>query len=127
MLKRYFLGLLAMIGLAAKSQGPDFSAVDSLAKAEELFREGKLEKLYLFPLDMGGDERPQNVVYVPVGIGQFKAQLDGTVRKMVENGSVSQYSASPEYKGKSFVPSRIVIRAWHPGKSGSFNPTIEVW
>jgi hypothetical protein len=127
MLKRYFLGILATVGFAAKAQSPDFSDVDSRAKAEQLFRDGKLEKLYLFPLDLGGDERPQNIVYVPLGIGQFKAQLDGTVRKMVESGSVSQYSASPEYKGKSFVPSRIVIRAWHPDKAGSFNPTIEVW
>ena len=127
MFKRFLAALLAIIGVQAKATGPDFSEVDSLVKAQQLYRDGKLEKLYLFPLDLGGEDIPQNVVYVPVGVGQFKAQLDGTVRKMVEVGSVSKYSATPEYKGKSFVPSKIVIRAWHPEKSGSFNPTIEVW
>jgi hypothetical protein len=127
MLKRLLAALLTVLGIHAKAAGPDFSEVDSLAKAQQLYRDGKLEKLYLFPLDLGGEDISQNIVYVPVGIGQFKAQLDGTVRKMVEAGSVSKYSATPEYKGKSFIPSKIVIRAWHPEKPGSFNPTIEVW
>lgn len=127
MLKRILVTLLALVGVHASAAGPDFSEVDSLAKAQQLYRDGKLEKLYLFPLDLGGEDIPPNIVYVPVGIGQFKALLDGTVRKMLEAGSVSKYSATPEYKGKSFVPSKITIRAWHPDKSGSFNPTIEVW
>ena len=126
-MKRLLVAFLALLGVHAKAAGPDFSDVDSLAKAEQFYRDGRLERLYLFPLDLGGDDIAQNTVYVPVGIGQFKAQLDGTVKKMVETGSVSKYSATPEYKGKSFVPSKIIIRAWHPDKSGSFNPTIEVW
>jgi hypothetical protein len=31
--------------------GPDFPEIDSQAKAEELFRRGDLEKLYLMPLE----------------------------------------------------------------------------
>lgn len=127
MLKRILVALLSLAGMHARALGPDFSEVDSLAKAQQFYQEGKLEKLYLFPLDLGGEDIPPNIVYVPVGIGQLKAQFDGTVRKMLEAGSVSRYSASPEYKGKSFVPSKITIRAWHPDKSGSFNPSIEVW
>jgi hypothetical protein len=38
--------------------GPDFSAIDSQAKAEELFRRGDLEKLFLMPLEFGGQDIP---------------------------------------------------------------------
>lgn len=128
MLKRCFLALtVMMVALGAKAAEPDFSDVDSLAKARLLAEEGKLEKLYLMPLDLGGQDVPMNVVYVPVGIAQAKARLDGTVRKMREDGLVSKYAATPEYKGKSFVPARITIKAWHPDKPASFNPTLHVW
>ncbi len=42
-----------MFGSKKKSpqpNGPDFSNIDSQAKAEELFRRGDLEKLFLMPL-----------------------------------------------------------------------------
>lgn len=126
-LKHGLLGLLLTLGLGANAAAPDFSDLDSLDKVERLYREGKLERLYLFPLDLGGQDIPQNIVYVPVGFAQIKSQLDGTVKKMLQDGSVSRYSASPEYKGRSFVPSKIIIKAWHPEKTGSFSPTIEVW
>ena len=37
-----------------KPNGPDFSAIDSRAKAVELFERGDLEKLFLMPLEFGG-------------------------------------------------------------------------
>lgn len=128
MLKRCFLAaMVTASAFGANAAEPDFSDVDSLAKARQLAEEGKLEKLHLMPLDLGGQDVPMNVVYVPVGIAQAKARLDGTVRKMLEDGSVSKYAATPEYKGKSFVPARISIKAWHPDKPASFNPTLNVW
>jgi len=59
--------------------GPDFSHVDSLAKARELLSQGKLEKLHLMPLEFGGEDIPQNVVYVPVGMADVKAGIDRDV------------------------------------------------
>jgi hypothetical protein len=53
--------------------GPDFSEVDSQAKAEALFRQGDLEKLFLMPLEFGGQDIPVNVLYVPVGVSSSKA------------------------------------------------------
>src|SRR5262245_57439823 len=47
--------------------GPDFSGIDSQAKAEELFRRGDLEKMFLMPLAFGGEDIPDNILYVPVG------------------------------------------------------------
>jgi hypothetical protein len=105
----------------------DFSQVDSLEKAQALYREGKLERLYLFPLEFGGKEIPQNILYVPPGIAAIKQQIDGTIGSMVQEGLVSQYAAEPEYKGDSFVPSKIKIITSHAEKPGRFNPTINIW
>ena len=104
MFKRIIATLLAVVGIQAKAASPDFSEVDSLAKAQQLYRDGKLEKLYLFPLDLGGEDIPQNVVYVPVGIGQFKAQLDGTVRRWLKPALCP--STRPPQSTKARVSSR---------------------
>jgi hypothetical protein len=106
---------------------PDFSAIDSVDKAASLAQQGQLEKIHLFPVEFGGENIPQNIAYVPVGLAQVKAHFDGTVAKMLEQGNVTQYSANPEWKGRSFVPARINIRAWHPERSGEFNYTMEIW
>jgi hypothetical protein len=49
------------------------------------------------------------------------------IQDLVNQGQVSSYAAQPEYKGDSFVPSKIKITASHPGKSGGFNPVIDIW
>jgi hypothetical protein len=105
----------------------DFTEVDSLEKTQALYQEGKLEKLYLFPLEFGGKEIPQNVLYVPPGIAEIKKGIDTTIARMVQEGSVSSYVAEPEYKGNSFVPSKIKIKTSHPEKPGAFEPTINIW
>jgi len=110
-----------------ETQTLDFSHVDSLQKAEELFRAGKLERLYVFPLEFGGQEIPQNILYVPHGIAALKARLDGTIAKMVSDGNINSYRAEPEYQGDSFIPSKIKIFAAHNEKPGAFNPTINIW
>lgn len=50
-----------------------------------------------------------------------------TIMRMVDEGSVKSMTIKPTYKGTSLVPSSLVIKAWHPDKPGSFEPTIEVW
>ena len=106
---------------------PDFSAVDSLEKAQALVNDGKLERLYLFPLEFGGKDIPQNVLYVPIGFAAMKQRIDSMVRDLVNQGQVSTYAAHPEYKGNSFVPSKIKITAVHPEKAGGLHPVIEIW
>lgn len=108
-------------------RAPDFSAVDSNEKVQSLFAEDKLEKLYLFPLDYGGEDIPLNVVFVPSGIGQLKAQIDAKVGKLLEEGLVSNYEAKPEYKGNSFIPSKINVKASHPARSAEFKYSVDIW
>jgi hypothetical protein len=106
-----------------------FRALDSLEKVKTACGDGVLETLFLLPPEFGGKEVAENIVYVPRGIADSKKQIDATVTHLFRAGSVNKYAARPEYAGNSFVPVRIVIKAWHtdPAKAATFNPVIEVW
>jgi hypothetical protein len=109
----------------APATGPDFSDVDSQAKAEELFRDGRLEKLYLMPLEFGGPDEPMNTLYVPVGVAEIKSHVDNNIiAPLVQEGRVTKYSATPEYQGDSFIPIAVTIVASDPG---DFTTTIAIW
>jgi hypothetical protein len=105
--------------------GPDFSGIDSNARAEELFRRGELEKLFLMPLQFGGEESPANTVYVPAGVSAIKDEIDnGVIRRLLEEGHITTYTAAPRYQGSSFIPTAIEIAASDPGE---FTTTINIW
>jgi hypothetical protein len=120
-------GRTSMFGRSKKKPppGPDFSHVDSLEKAAAMFRKGKLEKLYLIPLEFGGPDSENNVVYVPLGLNEVKRGIDvNVIGPLVKKEKVTQYRAEPEYQGESFVPIAINITAWDPGE---FTTTINIW
>jgi hypothetical protein len=105
--------------------GPDFSRIDSQAKAEELFRRGDLEKLFLMPPEFGGEDVAENVLFVPVGVAGIKAGIDqNVIGPLVAEGKVCRYEAVPEYQGQSFVPMAINIKASDPAR---FSTTINIW
>lgn len=115
-----------MSSASAETQ-PDFSHVDSQAKAAELASKGELFKILLFPAEFGGADAPPNTVYVPAGVPEIKDQITATLIRLVEDGLIDNLAVNPEYKGDSFVPSKIVMMTSHSGKAGEFNPTIEIW
>jgi hypothetical protein len=105
--------------------GPDFSTVDSRERAEQLARDGQLERVFLLPPRFGGQDVPENVVYVPVGMAGVKAGIDDNViAPLAANGTVTRYVATPEYTGRSFIPVAITIVASEPG---SFTTTMNLW
>jgi hypothetical protein len=105
--------------------GPDFSAINSREKAEELFRQGSLEKLLLMPLEFGGSDNPLNTLYVPVGVAGVKARIDNnTIAPLAAEGKITNYKAIPKYQGDSFIPIAITIVASNPGE---FTATINIW
>ena len=107
------------------ASGPDFSAIDSQAKAEEMSRRGELEKLFMMPLEFGGQDVPINTLYVPIGVAAVKAGIDNNViGPLAAEGKITKYEATPEYQGKSFIPIAIKIVASGPGK---FSTTINIW
>jgi hypothetical protein len=118
-----------MLGLfkneSSQPNSPDFSDVDSQSKAEDLFRRGKLERLFLMPLEFGGVDNPVNILYVPIGIAEIKDGIDrNVIAKLADEGKITEYRAVPEYQGKSFIPISIKIVASNPG---SFSTLITIW
>ncbi|ACR10988.1 conserved hypothetical protein [Teredinibacter turnerae T7901] len=128
-MKKLLLAILGVIGMgSANADSPhDFSSVDSREKAVQLAQEGKLFKVLLFPAEFGGEDVPQNIVYVPAGIPEIKDKITGTFIRFVQEGLIDNLQVNPEYKGNSFVPSKINMKTSHSGKAGEFNPTIEIW
>jgi hypothetical protein len=106
---------------------PDYSNVTTLEAARALAAEGKLVKVLLFPAEFGGRDDAANTVYVPPGIDALKDQMTATLIRFYEQELIDDLSVKPEYKGKSVVPSKIVMTATHSTKDGKFNPTIDVW
>lgn len=104
--------------------GPDYSEVDSLDKALALHRKGELVRMYLFPIDLGGQESELNCVYVPEFAAMLKERFDNLVGDLLEAGKVDSYSAAPEYRGKSFVPSALLLEA---KGEGGITERIEIW
>lgn len=58
-------------------------------------------------------------------MAEAKSRIDkNVIVPLVNSGSVSQYSAEPEYSGDSVIPTRINIRAWNPRE---FKTKINIW
>lgn len=109
----------------ASSASPDYRHVDSLQKAQRLYRRGELAKLLLLPAEFGGRDVASNVVYVPSSVVESKVRIDlNTIAPMVEKGQARSYTAAPEYEGKSVIPSCIRIAATDPG---CFEFVIAIW
>jgi hypothetical protein len=109
----------------ARAAGPDYSHIDSREKAEHLHRKGELHELLLLPSAFGGERIPANIVYAPAFAAELKARLDSvTIMKLAREGRVTRYTATPEYEGRSVVPTRIRVAATDPGR---FEGTIAIW
>jgi hypothetical protein len=106
----------------------DFAGITSREAALKLVAEGRLCKILLFPPELGGEDVEANAVYVPPGIPEIKDQLTGTLVRFAGEGLINRLEVVPEYKGSSFVPCRIRIKAWHTDREGRFEPSIDnIW
>src|SRR5690349_1918417 len=103
---------------------PDFSDIDSNEKAIELFNKGQLAKVYLMPLEFGGQDGPMNYLFVPEFVVELKSRFDLMIDNLLTEGKKLRYSAEPEYKGKSFIPSKLNIAVTGDVK---FKESIEIW
>ena len=109
-----------------KEVTPDFSAITSNEKAVELAEKGVLFPLYLMPLRFNGEESPRNRLFVPKVVVELKDRYDDMVEQLLIEGKVNGYSCTPEYKDKSFVPSKLNITAKKGGEA-VFTETINIW
>jgi len=102
----------------------DFSDIDSNEKAIELFNKRQLARVYLMPLDFGGQDVPMNCLFVPDFVVELKLRFDSMIKNLLIEGKKLRYSANPEYKGKSFIPSKLNITVTGDVQ---FKETIEIW
>lgn len=128
------LALAALIALAAPLQAheaapvaADFAAVESLAAVQDLAKAGKLVPVLLFPAEVGGPDVPPNTVYITPEAAAERAKALAAIIALLEQDRLDQMDVKPAYKGKSVVPSSIVMKAWHTGTGEKFEATIAVW
>lgn len=82
---------------------------------------------YLFPVELGGEAIPQNVVYVTRQAAEEKERTTKDLIALVQAGTVNKASVVPEYRGDSFVPARIFVTAWRDGEPVHCEMKIDVW
>lgn len=104
----------------------DFAEIDSNEKVMELAKKGDFVPLYLMPLRFSGEDSAGNRVFVPSFVVELKDRYDDMVANLISQGKVNGYSCTPEYKGRSFIPSKIQIVAKKDG-SPVFTETIDIW
>ena len=88
--------------------------------------QGILAPLYMMPLRFNGEDSARNMLFVPPFVVEWKDRYDDMIEDLLLQEKVSSYSCTPEYKGNSFIPARLVIKA---GKDGAdvFTETINIW
>ena len=128
MKKTFLLVLMALFAIKSFAQEAetqlDFSAVDSQKKAITLYEKGELFKIYMMPLEFGGDAAAVNTLYVPKFVQEFKTKVDKKIEDLLMDGQRLSFTAEPEYKGNSFVPSKLKIMVTGDTE---FTETIAIW
>jgi hypothetical protein len=105
----------------------DFSRIESLAAAQDLAKQGTLVPVLLFPAEVGGPDVPPNTVYITPAAAAERAKALAAIIALLEQDKIDQMDVKPAYKGKSAVPSSIVMKAWHTRTGETFEATIPVW
>lgn len=107
-----------------EKSGMDFSSIKSNEAAKELCEQNVLAPLYIVPLRFGGEDICNNILYVPPEVVDLKNRYDAVVEKILQKEPSLRYVCTPEYKGKSFVPSVLHISV--TGKT-RFSQKIQIW
>lgn len=102
----------------------DFSIITTKEKIRELSQKGILEKVYLMPLEFGGEDIEHNYVFSPHTTSELKRHFDLMIEKLLNEGKELEYSVEPVYKGYSLIPSKLTITV--TGEA-HFVETINVW
>lgn len=104
----------------------DFSNIVSLNSAEKACHDGRLVKTLLLPAEIGGLERPENVIFVPPHALLIKNQFTAKLISAIQVGMI-EIVVTPEYRGASLVPTKIFISASRPKEKAGYSIDIEIW
>lgn len=117
-------------GASPAPQGPTsaptgWEHVDSQEAVAEQVAAGALVWAALCPQGLGGLDVPENRIPLPPAAAARKQQLDAEAMAMASRGEASRYVAEPQYRGRSFVPARVLIVLETP--AGERRQPVEVW
>lgn len=104
----------------------NFDSIQSLSDAEQACHKGLLRKVLLLPVELGGTDMPENVVFVPDHAAAIKDDITLELLVAVQRGMIN-VSIVPEYRGNSFVPTRIIISAARDGGQSGLVREIAIW
>jgi hypothetical protein len=104
----------------------DFSLIISSIAAENACSDGRLIKVLLFPIELGGQDQVDNVVYIPPHAWDIKRQSTAELLVAVREG-MTDVAVVPEYRGSSFVPTTLKVSATKPGLSMGYELEIKIW
>lgn len=104
----------------------DFSDIDSPHKAGEACFQGRLVKVLLLPVELGGQDRQENVSYIPIELQMSWNRAVAELLNVIDLG-FRDISIIPEYCGVSLVPARIKISAAASGMPPKYEREIEIW
>lgn len=105
----------------------EYSQVKTQQELDPLCEQGKLKKVALRAVVPGADLPPQDVAYVPEHVADEWEQFSTTLDRCLRRDLVNQVEVTPEYREGSLVPAAIHVKAWHSGKKGSYEPSIDIW
>lgn len=131
-MRRIRHGLIAMAAIAvspaaAQADSPDFSGVTSRIKAGALVRQHRLEKIFFISPGLNGPKSSENIGYVTPEAAQAWALLTDTLIRLNREGKADYLDISPDYRGLSIVPTRLVLKATSKKGGPPFEATIEIW
>ncbi|MFB2538357.1 MULTISPECIES: hypothetical protein [unclassified Acinetobacter] len=109
------------------STPPNYGDVNSRELMVEKYQQGQLEAIYLFPIQLGGEEVELNTVYVPIGVSAMKDKIDNTFINYAHEGLINKLKVKPVYKGNSFIPSKIVYEGSHSNRDGNISLELDIW
>jgi hypothetical protein len=105
----------------------DYSAILTRAAADGLVRTGALARIRFLPAELGGSAHPRNIGYVPPQAAEAHALRTDRFARYFQQDLIDRLEVTPEYKGDSIVPTRILWRAWNDRSAESFESAMEVW
>jgi hypothetical protein len=104
----------------------DFSSITSMKAVDDACREGRLVKALLLPEELGGQDIPENVVYIPPDSWELRREATTELLDVVSEG-MRDVAVVPEYRGASLVPTKIITTAARSGLSHHYKDEILIW
>lgn len=93
----------------------DYSDIDSWEEAWRRVEQGQIVAILMLPEMFGGQEKDENIIFVPESVAARKDQIDEEIiRPLIQGGAIVNYSVTPDYAGRAMVPTAILLTATSP-------------